>query len=465
MFPSNGNYSTGSSNSRQGSSSYSSKPDSSSYPDRYTPKDSYNNGYGSTSVNKDSYGSSTHKDYNYPSSTYSATSNHKDAYSPSYTDPSIPTAVKEVTAASSDKIDFEKYDDIPAETSGRDCPPPIDSWKDLDLGSQIQRNIEAAKYTKPTPVQKYSLPIVLKGRDLMSCAQTGSGKTAAFLLPIIVQLLRSPRPFSRNSKITPLAIVLAPTRELACQIYDEARKFSGGSSIVTGIAYGGVPIKRQLYDLERGCDILVGTPGRISDIVDRGRLTFSQIQYLILDEADRMLDMGFEPQIRKIVEQHDMPRTGRRQTLMFSATFAKEIQLLAASFLNDYIFLTIGRVGSSTDLITQKFIKVRDDFDKEAKLLELALAPKTLTLIFVETKKKATKLDYFLRKKGFLATSIHGDREQHERTAALKSFSSGQTPFLIATNVAARGLDISNVGHVINFDMPHTIDDYVHRIG
>jgi ATP-dependent RNA helicase DDX3X len=160
-----------------------------------------------------------------------------------------------------------------------------------------------------------------------------------------------------------------------------------------------------------------------------------------------------------------MPRTGRRQTLMFSATFAKDIQLLAASFLHDYIFLTIGRVGSTTDLVTQKFIKVKDEFDKEAKLLELVQTLSGLTLIFVETKKGATKLDYFLRKRGFPATSIHGDREQHERTAALKSFSSGQTPFLIATNVAARGLDISNVAHVINFDMPHTIDDYVHRIG
>jgi ATP-dependent RNA helicase DDX3X len=228
--------------------------------------------------------------------------------------------------------------------------------------------------------------------------------------------------------------------------------------------YGGASIGYQLRDLERGCDILVATPGRLVDILERGRISVSQIRWLILDEADRMLDMGFEPQIRRIVEGEDMPRTGERQTLMFSATFPKEIQRLAASFLYDYIFLAVGRVGSTTELVTQKFIRV-DEADKQGMLLDLISSVKGLTIIFVETKRKADMLEDFLIREGFPATSIHGDRVQQDRTAALRTFSSGQTPFLIATNVAARGLDIDNITHVINYDMPTDIDDYVHRIG
>jgi len=178
-----------------------------------------------------------------------------------------------------------------------------------------------------------------------------------------------------------------------------------------------------------------------------------------------MLDMGFEPQIRRIVEQEDMPTTGERQTLMFSATFPKEIQRLAASFLFDYIFLAVGKVGSTTDLVTQKFIRVDEEDDKQVMLLDLITSVKGLTIIFVETKKKADQLEDFLIKEGFPATSIHGDRVQQDREYALRSFSSGHTPFLIATNVAARGLDIDNITHVINYDMPTDVDDYVHRIG
>jgi ATP-dependent RNA helicase DDX3X len=259
-------------------------------------------------------------------------------------------------------------------------------------------------------------------------------------------------------------LVLAPTRELACQIYDEARKFSYKTGLKTAVVYGGAPITQQLRDLERGCDIIVATPGRLVDIIERARVSLSAIRYLVLDEADRMLDMGFEPQIRRIVEGEDMPRTGDRQTLMFSATFPKEIQHLASSFLYDYIFLAVGRVGSTTDLVTQKFLRV-DEADKPAMLLDLLNSVKGLTIIFVETKRKADMLEDYLIKEHYPATSIHGDRVQQDRTAALRAFSSGQTPYLIATNVAARGLDIDNIAHVINYDMPTDIDDYVHRIG
>jgi len=306
----------------------------------------------------------------------------------------------------------------------------------------------------------------MSGRDLMGCAQTGSGKTAAFLFPMISVLLSSPPPpenYNRR-KVFPLALVLAPTRELACQIYDEARKFSYRTGLKACVVYGGASIGLQLRDLERGCDIIVATPGRLVDIIERARCSLSQIRYLVLDEADRMLDMGFEPQIRRIVEGEDMPKSGERQTLMFSATFPKEIQRLAASFLHDYIFLAVGRVGSTTDLVTQKFLRV-DENDKQGMLLDLIVSVKGLTIIFVETKKKADMLEDFLCRERFAATSIHGDRDQQDRTAALRTFSCGQTPYLIATNVAARGLDIENIAHVINYDMPTDIDDYVHRIG
>jgi len=290
-----------------------------------------------------------------------------------------------------------------------------------------------------------------------------------FLLPMISLLLKQGPPqdsgYNRGQrKVTPLALVLAPVRELACQIYNEAKKFSYKSGLRVCVVYGGDSIGKQLRELERGCDIMVATPGRLVDILERARCSLAQVRYLVLDEADRMLDMGFEPQIRRIVEQEDMPYTGDRQTLMFSATFPKEIQKLAASFLHDYIFLAVGRVGSSTDLITQKFIRV-DEGEKMPVLLDLIASVNGLTIIFVETKRKADQLEDYLCRNGFSATSIHGDRVQQDRTAALKTFANGQTPYLIATNVAARGIDIDNIKHVVNYDMPNDIDDYVHRIG
>lgn len=364
------------------------------------------------------------------------------------------------------KIDFDKYDEIPVDTSGTDCPEPIKQFEDIELPQRLRDNIKLAKFDRPTPVQKYALPIVGNNRDLMACAQTGSGKTAAFLFPMIAQLLKNGIPpiEDHGRKAHPSALVLAPTRELACQISDEARKFSYRTGLKSVVVYGGAPIGYQLRQLESGCDIVVATPGRLVDILERARISLDKVRYLVLDEADRMLDMGFEPQIRRIVEQEDMPLTGQRQTLMFSATFPKEIQRLASSFLYDYIFLAVGRVGSTTDLVTQKFLRV-DENDKKAILLDLIASVPGLTIVFVETKRKADMLEGFLLSERFRATSIHGDREQSQRAAALRSFSSGHTPLLIATNVAARGLDIDNITHVINYDMPTDIDDYVHRIG
>jgi ATP-dependent RNA helicase DDX3X len=232
------------------------------------------------------------------------------------------------------------------------------------------------------------------------------------------------------------------------------------------IVYGGADISAQMQDLTRGCHLLVATPGRLVDMVERGKIGLDNVRFLVLDEADRMLDMGFEPQIRRIVEKDTMPATGKRQTLMFSATFPKEIQILARDFLHDYIFLAVGRVGSTSENITQKVVWV-EDYDKRSFLIDLlnASGPDNLTLVFVETKQGADQLHQFLCHEGYPGNSIHGDRSQRQREEALKAFRTGKTPILVATAVAARGLDIPNVKHVINFDLPGCIEEYVHRIG
>ncbi|KAM9710835.1 DEAD-box helicase 3 X-linked a isoform 6-T6 [Menidia menidia] len=394
-------------------------------------------------------------------------------------------------------INFEKYDDIPVEATGSNCPPHIESFHDVDMGEIIMGNIGLSRYTRPTPVQKYAIPIIKSKRDLMACAQTGSGKTAAFLLPVLSQIytegpgdaLQAAKGSGQDNgrygrrKQYPLSLVLAPTRELALQIYDEARKVAYRSRVRPCVVYGGADIGQQIRELERGCHLLVATPGRLVDMMERGKIGLDYCNYLVLDEADRMLDMGFEPQIRRIVEQDTMPPKGIRQTMMFSATFPKEIQILARDFLEDYIFLAVGRVGSTSENITQKVVWV-EDTDKRSFLLDLLNATvipnevqenvtetpekpgkDSLTLVFVETKKGADALEDFLYREGYACTSIHGDRSQRDREEALHQFRSGRCPILVATAVAARGLDISNVKHVINFDLPSDIEEYVHRIG
>ncbi|XP_029980649.1 DEAD-box helicase 3 X-linked a isoform X6 [Sphaeramia orbicularis] len=403
----------------------------------------------------------------------------------------------ELFSGSNTGINFEKYDDIPVEATGSNCPPHIESFHDVDMGEIIMGNITLSRYTRPTPVQKHAIPIIKSKRDLMACAQTGSGKTAAFLLPVLSQIytdgpgdaLQAVKNSGQENgrygrrKQYPISLVLAPTRELALQIYDEARKFAYRSRVRPCVVYGGADIGQQIRDLERGCHLLVATPGRLVDMMERGKIGLDYCNYLVLDEADRMLDMGFEPQIRRIVEQDTMPPKGIRQTMMFSATFPKEIQILARDFLEDYIFLAVGRVGSTSENITQKVVWV-EETDKRSFLLDLLNATvipsevqenvaeppekpgkDSLTLVFVETKKGADALEDFLYHEGYACTSIHGDRSQRDREEALHQFRSGRCPILVATAVAARGLDISNVKHVINFDLPSDIEEYVHRIG
>ena len=365
-------------------------------------------------------------------------------------------------------INFEKYENIPTSVSGDSCPLPITCFAASSLHPLIKDNVQLAGYTVPTPVQKYSISTILAGRDLMACAQTGSGKTAAFLLPILSHIF-SKHSLKRNQLYTktahPLALILAPTRELAVQIFEETRKFSYRSWVMPCVAYGGAEMGPQTREMRKGCDVLVATPGRLSDFISRGLVSLAQVKFLVLDEADRMLDMGFEPQIRQIVEEADMPSVHHRQTLMYSATFPREIQRLAGDFLKDYVFLSVGRVGSTSENIVQTILQV-DDRDKRQYLVDILRSnSKGLTLIFVETKRGAEALDDYLYRAGFPSTSIHGDRTQIQREAALQAFRTGECPIIVATAVAARGLDIPNVTHVINYDLPGDIDDYVHRIG
>ncbi|XP_060822486.1 ATP-dependent RNA helicase vasa [Bombus pascuorum] len=366
-------------------------------------------------------------------------------------------------------INFDKYDFIGVKVTGEDPPLPIESFENIGLRSIVLQNIKKSGYTKPTPIQKNALPIIMSGRDLMACAQTGSGKTAAFAIPIIHLLLQRSAPLGLSSSYCePQAVIIAPTRELTIQIWQEIVKFSYSSFLKTSVAYGGTSVIHQGGKLSAGCHVLVATPGRLLDFVERKRIKFSSVQFLVLDEADRMLDMGFLPNIEKIVDHETMP-TIKRQTLMFSATFPDEVQHLAKRFLNNYLFVAVGTIGGACADVEQNFYEVargkKKDLLKEILQREYDAGTLRGTLVFVEMKKKADFIAVFLSESNFPTTSIHGDRLQRQREEALADFKSGKMFVLVATAVAARGLDIKNISHVINYDLPKGIDEYVHRIG
>merc|ERR1719233_1839590 len=362
-------------------------------------------------------------------------------------------------------INFSKYDSIPVKVLGENKPSPIANFQSSGLATVLLENIRRAEYTVPTPVQKHGMPIIMAGRDLMARAQTGSGKTAAFLLPIIDRIISTRAPSCAGlSAQAPQAVIITPTRELAIQISEEARKFSTGTDVKTAILYGGTQTMHQANQLRRGCNILVATPGRLLDFAERGHVTFGNIQFLILDEADRMLDQGF----MRAISIPSMPSKMQRQTLMFSATFPSEIQRCAGEFLNNYLHLQVGLVGGACADVVQTFYRA-SKYEKKDKFIgilsEDGRNAKERTLVFVETKRQADFLCLSLCEEGFPSTSIHGDRLQSEREQALDDFKTGRTPILVATAVAARGLDIPNVMHVVNYDLPKELDEYIHRIG
>ncbi|XP_055886537.1 ATP-dependent RNA helicase DDX4-like isoform X1 [Biomphalaria glabrata] len=363
-------------------------------------------------------------------------------------------------------INFDKYDDIPVEVSGHDQCGFITTFQEAGLLPTFLRNIKRANYERPTPIQKYSIPIIMAGRDLMACAQTGSGKTAAFLLPVLTSMIQKGLTTDKYQDVQyPQTICVAPTRELALQIYNDCRRFAYETDVRAVVLYGGTSLGYQIKQIEQGANIVIGTPGRLLDVINRGKVNLSQVLYLILDEADRMLDMGFEPEIRKLVETMGMTPKTQRQTLMFSATFPEEIQKLASDFLNDYLFVTIGRVGGANTDVSQNFFEVERLQKRDALCDILRAGENEKTLVFVEMKRNADFLASYLCQSGFKTTSIHGDRLQKEREEALEDFKRGSSNVLVATSVAARGLDIPEVMHVVNYDLPSSIDEYVHRIG
>merc|ERR1719232_1688045 len=296
--------------------------------------------------------------------------------------------------------------------------------------------------------------------DCVGIAQTGSGKTLGYLMPGIVHVNYQP-PLARNEG--PIVLVLCPTRELAIQCQNVANEFGRSSKIRNTCVFGGAPKGPQLRDLENGCEIVIATPGRLIDFLEMGKTNFRRTTYLVLDEADRMLDMGFEPQIRKIIGQIRPDR----QVLMWSTTWPKEVRKLAEDFLQEYVHINIGSMGLSANHNIMQIVDVCEEHQKESKLARLLeeIGSQDKMLIFVETKRKADELTRLMRRDGYPAMCIHGDKQQREREWVLGEFKNGGTTILVATDVAARGLHVDDVKFVINYDYPNNSEDYIHRIG
>ncbi|KAL6961847.1 RNA helicase [Sarracenia purpurea var. burkii] len=343
--------------------------------------------------------------------------------------------------------------------SGDNVPPPFTSFEATGFPPEILREVHHAGFSAPTPIQAQSWPIALQNRDIVAIAKTGSGKTLGYLLPGFIHLKRR----RNNSQMGPTVLVLSPTRELATQIQVEAIKFGKSSKISCTCLYGGAPKGPQLRELDRGVDIVVATPGRLNDILEMRRVSLRQISYLVLDEADRMLDMGFEPQIRKIVKE--VPT--RRQTLMYTATWPKEVRKIAADLLVNPVQVNIGNVDElvANKAITQ-YVELLSPMEKHRRVEQILRSqePGSKIIIFCSTKKMCDQLSRNLTRQ-FGAAAIHGDKSQGERDYVLNQFRTGRSPILVATDVAARGLDIKDIRVVINYDFPTGVEDYVHRIG
>lgn len=331
------------------------------------------------------------------------------------------------------------------------------TFADLGLSEPLLSTLQTLNYQQPTAVQQGAIPAVLAGRDVLAGAQTGTGKTAAFLLPQIQRLLAQPPAQSK----TPLLLVLAPTRELAQQVADSAARYSAGSRLRTGIAYGGISLRPQIEALADGLDILVATPGRLLDLINQQALQLSQVQTLVLDEADRMLDLGFSDEIFAILRQLPKPR----QTLFFSATFPKAVKDLAYGMLNDPLLVEVTPQNSTVDAIKQTLYQL--DKGKKAAALAYLIGSGNWqqVLVFVRTRQGADALVKELALDGIKADSLHGDKSQGARQRALDDFKAGSVRALVATDVAARGIDIVSLPHVVNFELPFNAEDYVHRIG
>ncbi|KAK0615763.1 P-loop containing nucleoside triphosphate hydrolase protein [Bombardia bombarda] len=381
-------------------------------------------------------------------------------------------------------IDFSAIASIELFQEGPARVNPIASFESAGLHPVMLRNVELAGYDAPTPIQRYCIPAISSGYDVIAIAQTGSGKTAAYLIPILNKLvgkakkLAAPRPnpatyrpgVDSMVRAEPLVVIVCPARELAVQIFNEARKFCYRTMLRPCVVYGGGPIRDQIEQLQKGCDILVASPGRLIDFMDRpDALTLRRVRYMVIDEADEMLHDDWQDEFQKILSGGEQEE-GNIKYMLFSATFPKSTRELAKSHLaEDHVRLRVGRAGSTHKNIKQNIIFV-DSFMKKKALIDLLQSlPPTRTMIFVNSKRAADELDDFLFNQGVPCTSMHADRTQKEREASMRAFRKGESPVLIATGVSARGIDVRNVMHVINYDLPSTayggIEEYTHRIG
>ena len=334
-------------------------------------------------------------------------------------------------------------------------------FADFGLAPEIQRALSDQGYVHPTPIQAKAIPIVLQGRDVMGAAQTGTGKTASFSLPIIQLLLPHANTSMSPARHAVRALVLTPTRELAIQVAENVKAYAQHTPLRSTVVFGGMDMKPQTEILRRGVEIVIATPGRLLDHVEQKNISLGQVQMLVMDEADRMLDMGFLPDLQRIINL--LPK--KRQNLMFSATFSPEIKKLASSFLNDPLTIEVARSNATNNAITQVLYKV--DEEQKRNVVEHLIRARDLkqVLVFSNTKIGASRLARYLEQAGIKASAIHGDKTQQERIAALDAFKNGEIDVLVATDVAARGLDITDLPCVINYDLPYNAEDYVHRIG
>ena len=334
------------------------------------------------------------------------------------------------------------------------------SFETLGLSADILRAVTEKGYTQATPIQLQAIPVILQGRDIMAGAQTGTGKTAGFTLPLLQRLSETIKP--RGKTRPPVrALILVPTRELAAQVSDSIETYGKYVPLRTNVVFGGVSVSAQMHKLQRGVDILVATPGRLLDLANQNAVTLSQVEILVLDEADRMLDMGFIRDIRKILAM--LPR--QRQNMMFSATFSDEIKQLADGILHNPAFIEVAQRNTAAERVTQVVHPV--DRSRKRELLSHLIGRNNWqqVLVFTRTKHGADRLSEQLEKDGLTAAAIHGNKSQGARTRALADFKSGGIRVLVATDIAARGIDIDQLPHVVNFELPNVPEDYVHRIG
>merc|ERR1719331_2658514 len=345
--------------------------------------------------------------------------------------------------------------------SGQNVPKPVRTFEEASFPDYVLEEVARAGFKEPSPIQVQGWPIALSGRDMVGIAETGSGKTLAFLLPAIVHINAQPY-LSKGDG--PIVLIMAPTREMAIQIQEEANRFGKSSKIKNTCCYGGAPRRQQQQDLRDGVEIVIATPGRLIDFLDSGDTNLKRLTYLVLDEADRMLDMGFEPQVRKVVSQSRPDR----QTLMWSATWPDEIKRLARDICKENpVHINVGSLDLRTAHTIRQYVEVVKEEDKRSRLKRLLekVMDGSRILIFADTKRGGDQLTREMRTDGWPALCMHGDKKQEEREWVLKEFKEGKSPILVATNVAARGIDVKDIKYVINYDFPNQIEDYIHRVG